>query len=81
MSVSESPESFDFGMAIHDSDRRAAGYENVAQVRCYWKIVREPARTQDSAQMKIREASGVKFDFCSVRHGLGLGLVDFLYFN
>ncbi|KPU60493.1 hypothetical protein AN403_4218 [Pseudomonas fluorescens] len=81
MSVSESPESIDFGMAIHDSDRRATGYENVAQVRCYWKIVREPARTQDSAQMKIREASGMKFERCIAWHCPSLDSVDFFDFD
>ena len=45
MSVSKSPEKIDFGMAEHDSDGRATGYENVAQVSSYWKIVPMLART------------------------------------
>ena len=81
MSVSESSEPIDFGMAIYDSDRCATGYENVTQVRCYWKVVRVLARTQDSTKMKIREASGMEFEFCDVRHCLGLDFVDFFNFN
>jgi hypothetical protein len=81
MPVIKSPEWIDFPVTVHDADRRAAGYENVAQVSRDGKIVVVLARTQDSAQVKIRETPGVKFDLCSVRHGLGLGLVDFLYFN
>ncbi len=45
MPIVKSPELTDFPVTVHDSDRRAAGYENVAQVSRDGKIVMVLART------------------------------------
>ncbi len=45
MPVIKSPEFTDFPVTVHDSDRRAARYENVAQVSHDGKIVVVLART------------------------------------
>ncbi len=45
MSVSESSEPINFGMAIYDSHRCTTGYENVAQVGRDGKIIVVLART------------------------------------
>ncbi|MNY63135.1 hypothetical protein D3C86_2000540 [compost metagenome] len=81
MPVIKTPELTDFPVTVNDSDRRAAGDENVAQVSRDGKTVVVLARTQDSAQMKIREASGMKFERCIAWHCPSPDLVDFFDFN